>query len=87
MLLRRYHRPAVNRYKRKRAEPSWFGALKKEIVHVLQAQSTHIPAGVKPIVQPKCEPLATENCVRGAKFFRVDSIILSLTECDLGSGF
>jgi hypothetical protein len=50
-------------------EPSWFGALKKEIVHVLQVQSTHIPADVKLIVQPKCEPAATEECGCSANFF------------------
>ncbi len=36
-----------------RSEANWSRALKKEIVHVSRALSTHIHLGVKPIVQRK----------------------------------
>src|SRR5271156_5880800 len=50
-----------------RSEAIWSRALKKEIVHVPRAQSTHIHPGVKPILQRKRAPLAGGIQGRGAE--------------------
>ena len=48
----------MNRFRQNQSAAIWSRALKKGIVYVPRAETTHIHPGVKPIVQRKRDPLA-----------------------------